>query len=520
MLPERLFGDLGTEHRTEPDHPQQTEEATAAVPTPNHFWRMMTDPGFPSPVSNPAPLMVTVKAFLGLTSQVQALAGMVQTIISYLPQLVHSMAHQSAPPAAPPQTESPMAPDRGIPPDVEAPQPRVAEVHPASPTPTSARSQSRSYNPAPTELNLDTLSTDSTNSLREQVRRVHQRLNEVQKEVLRSREEIGESSKGGSPFTPEIQSKPLPTTFRLPALEPYDGSDDPMEHIATFRAQMALYNTSEALMCQAFPTTLRGSARTWYARLKPASIPSFDVLVREFELNFLASARPRPTTASLLGMAQGSDEAPLPVRRIVHITSPGNPRPPSIPGHPSIPDGAEAVKVLLDTDRATTDDSARDVAMGAPVYGDRDADSWQAGRDEALSGGTASWASDAPSEEEGRQVGLAASQIPPPPPIPLNSTRTEIFFQIREKGLLKAPSPMKSHPKRHDKRRYCRFHREYGHDTEECRDLQYQIEDLIRRGHLRRYVREQPSLPHGRPSRDLSPRPQGPIEKQIDIIFG
>ncbi|RWW33227.1 hypothetical protein GW17_00002072 [Ensete ventricosum] len=106
-----------------------------------------------------------------------------------------------------------------------------------------------------------------------------------------------------------------------------------------------------------------------------------------------------------------------------------------------------------------------------------------------------------------------------PPPIPLNSTRTEIFFQIREKGLLKAPSPIKSHPERRDKRRYCRFHREYGHDTEECRDLQYQIEDLIWRGHLRRYVREQPPLSGGRPSRDLSPRPQGPIEKQIDVIF-
>ncbi|RRT48474.1 hypothetical protein B296_00046342 [Ensete ventricosum] len=204
-----------------------------------------------------------------------------------------------------------MAPDRGIPPDIEAPQPRVTEARPTSPTPTLARSQSRSYNPAQTELDLDTLSTDTTDSLREQVRRVHQRLDEVQKEVLKSREEVGESSKGGSPFTPEIQSKSLPATFRLPALEPYVGSDNPMEHIATFRAQMALYDTSEALMCRAFPTTpttLRGSARTCYSRFKPAFIPSFDLLAKEFKLNFLASARPRPTTASLLGMAQGSDE--------------------------------------------------------------------------------------------------------------------------------------------------------------------------------------------------------------------
>ncbi|RWW68370.1 hypothetical protein BHE74_00024140 [Ensete ventricosum] len=111
-----------------------------------------------------------------------------------------------------------MAPNRGIPPDVEAPPPRVAEVLPALPTPTPARSP----------------------------------------KVLRSREETGESSKCGSPFTLEIQSKPLPATFRLPALEPYDGSGDPMEHIATFRSQMALYDTSEALMCRAFPTTLRG----------------------------------------------------------------------------------------------------------------------------------------------------------------------------------------------------------------------------------------------------------------------
>ncbi|RWW79040.1 hypothetical protein BHE74_00012691 [Ensete ventricosum] len=207
MSPERPFGDSDTEHHLEPDHPRPTEEATVTVPTPNHFWRMMTDPGFPSPASNPTSFMVTTEAFLGVTSQVQALAGMVQTIISYLPQLVHSMAHQSAPLAAPPQKELPTAPNRGIPPDVEPPQPQVAEARAASPTPTPARSQSRSYNPVPTEPDFDTLSTDTADSLRKQVRRVHQRLDEVQKEVLKSREEVGESSKGGSSFTPEIQAK-------------------------------------------------------------------------------------------------------------------------------------------------------------------------------------------------------------------------------------------------------------------------------------------------------------------------
>ncbi|RWW86463.1 hypothetical protein BHE74_00004760 [Ensete ventricosum] len=426
MSPERPLTDSGTERQTEPDHPRLAEEVAAAMPTPNRFWRMMTDPGFPSPASNPAPLMVTAEAFLGLTSQVQALAGMVHTIISYLPQLVHSMAHQPAPP----QTESPTAPSRGIPPVVEAPPPRV----PASPTPTPTRSQSRSYNPAPTELDLDTLSTDSTDSLREQVRRVHQRLDEVQKEVLRSKDETGESSKGGSPFTPEIQSKPLPATFRLPALEPYDGSGDPMEHVATFRSQMALYDTSEALMCRAFPTTLRGSARTWYARLKPASIPSFDVLAREFESNFLASARPRPTTASLLGMAQGSDE---PLSQFVgRFTSQVQ----GIPDlHPSLAIQAFLTGLkpsrffwsLIERPPTTLPEMLQRahqyVAAETLIAGKRD--ETKRSRGEQSRGHLAP----PPKKREDRSGLLPAR----PPPIPLNSTRTEIFFQIREKGLLK-----------------------------------------------------------------------------------
>ncbi|RWV82812.1 hypothetical protein GW17_00055653 [Ensete ventricosum] len=300
----------------------------------------------------------------------------------------------------------------------------------------AAKDRCRSYNPAPIELDLDTLSTDCTDSLREQVSRVHQRLDEVQKEVLRSKEETGESSKRGSPFTPEIQSKPLPATFRLPALEPYDGSGDPMEHVATFRSQMALYDTSEALMCRAFPTTLRGSAIIWF----------FWSLIE----------RPPTTLPEMLQRA-----------------------------HQYM-----AVETLIAGKRDETKRSRGEQSRGhlAP-----------------------------PPKKRDDRSGLLPAR---PPPIPLNSTRTKIFFQIRENGLLKAPSPMKSHPERRDKRRYCRFHREYGHDTEECRDLQYQIEDLIRREHLWRYVREQPPLSDGRPSRDLSPRPQGPVEKQIDNSSG
>ncbi|RZR84311.1 hypothetical protein BHM03_00011101, partial [Ensete ventricosum] len=113
---------------------------------------------------------------------------------------------------------------------------------------------------------------------------------------------------------------------------------------------------------------------------------------------------------------------------------------------------------------------------------------------------------------------------PRPLPIPLNSTRTEVFLQIQDKGLLRTLNPIRAKIEGRDNRRYYRFHRDYGHDTEECNDLRNQIEDLIRQGHLHRFIRDRRASRASKewPRRDMNPSPQPdrPIEKQIDVIIG
>ena len=61
-------------------------------------------------------------------------------------------------------------------------------------------------------------------------------------------------------------------------------------------------------------------------------------------------------------------------------------------------------------------------------------------------------------------------------------------MQIKDNPSLKWLEKMKGDPNKHNRNKYCRFHKDHGHDTDECFDLKQQIENLIRQGKLRNFL--------------------------------
>ena len=47
----------------------------------------------------------------------------------------------------------------------------------------------------------------------------------------------------------------------------------------------------------------------------------------------------------------------------------------------------------------------------------------------------------------------------------------KILEQIKDEYYLKWPRPLHRSPNMYDKKKYCRFHKDHGHYTEDCRDL-------------------------------------------------
>ena len=106
-----------------------------------------------------------------------------------------------------------------------------------------------------------------------------------------------------------INDHPLPSKFKMPSLDSYDGTCDSFDHIATFKTTMHLQGVPDEIMCRAFPTTLKGPARMWFSKIPPNTVSSFEDLSKLFVNNFIRGQRHKHSSSNLLTIEQGGNES-------------------------------------------------------------------------------------------------------------------------------------------------------------------------------------------------------------------
>ena len=113
---------------------------------------------------------------------------------------------------------------------------------------------------------------------------------------------------------------------------------------------------------------------------------------------------------------------------------------------------------------------------------------------------------------------------------PLTASVSQVLREVRNEQFLRWPTQMKSDPATRDNARYCEFHRDYEHRTDDCIHLKKEIEYLIRRGDLRRFIapenqpqnqaqNQAPAQQPPPPSRQITTQHQQPLG-EIHVIIG
>ena len=315
-----------------------------------------------------------------------------------------------------------------------------------------------------------------------------------------------------SPFTAEVLHFPLPAKFRRPQVETFDGGKDPVDHLNTYKNQMELHGYQDPVRCRAFATTLKGPALAWFNRIPLSSISSFRELSIAFVSHFIGARTYRKPSYHLLTVKQGSQESlksyvqrfnaeslkiDIPNEKfavtafIAGLGVQSKDLMFSISKNPQASmaevltkaekyiNGEEALISKKDSSSTRKEKSATDKRRGRSPWRQSDQEK-------------------SPSKERERSPkrrGNLRDRLGPPQSerrrryspqrfTPLTASVSQVLHEVRNEQFLRWPTQMKSDPATRDNTKYCEFHRDYGHRTNNCIQLKREIEYLIQRGYL------------------------------------
>ncbi|KAK9723640.1 hypothetical protein RND81_05G014900 [Saponaria officinalis] len=124
--------------------------------------------------------------------------------------------------------------------------------------------------------------------------------------------EVSPDSFADSPFADSIALKEIPKKFTVPGMRLYDGTTDPQDYIAQYKQRMLTIpiprDLREACLCKGFGSTLCGPALQWLVGIPNSTIKSFANLVNSFVQQFASSRKLQKQTSDLYRIVQRFNE--------------------------------------------------------------------------------------------------------------------------------------------------------------------------------------------------------------------
>ncbi|XP_019172915.1 PREDICTED: uncharacterized protein LOC109168357 [Ipomoea nil] len=111
------------------------------------------------------------------------------------------------------------------------------------------------------------------------------------------------------PFSSEIMSYKVPGDFKFSEQATFDGSSDPREHLLSYQAKIQVLGVRDPVMCCAFLPTLKGPAQRWLVALSQGSIRNFEELADRFMSHYAANIKPQKDLTHLGDIHQEESES-------------------------------------------------------------------------------------------------------------------------------------------------------------------------------------------------------------------
>jgi hypothetical protein len=300
---------------------------------------------------------------------------------------------------------------------------------------------------------------------------------------------------------------------------------------------MRLQGVSDEIMCRAFPTNLRGSAKTWFNQLETGFIDTFAQLSRAFIDNFIGGRRSVRPANYLLNIRQRERESlrsyvqrfnkeavqiDEPNEHVAFTTFNAGLRKRDFLFQLCKDPPKSMSELMYEAQKFINREDAFETRDEFPSKKRKESEDrrFESSRNRSSK-------QDYPKIER-KNVGSSSRREERPKGFtPLNMSNDQVLLQIQDDPKIKWPGKLRSDPTKRSKDLYYRFHRDHGHTIEDCYALKQQIEALIRQGKLGKFIhqdnqeaRQEPRPPRQEENKDRQEDRPRDIIGEIRTIVG